>query len=87
MDKKDGFIHMSAANQIRRTLELHFSMTKTVYIIGFDTTRMEKLLWEKSRKGDLFPHLYGKLHIKDMCCKIFLQRNNGQFSIPNYFFS
>ena len=85
VDRKDGFIHFSKFDQVEETLGLHFSFSKSVYILGFDSGGMKKLVWEKSRNNELFPHLYGKLYAKDICKKIFVKRQKGKFFIPNNF--
>ena len=82
IDKKDGFIHLSTANQLKETLEIHFSKSKNVYILAFESTRLDGLVWETSRNNDLFPHLYGKIHFKNIDKKIFLKKNHGHFLIP-----
>ena len=82
VDKKDGFIHLSTANQLKETLEIHFSNSKSVYILAFESARLAGLVWETSRNNDLFPHLYGKIHFENINKKIFLKKNQGHFLIP-----
>ena len=82
VDKKDGFIHLSTANQLRETLEIHFSNSKSVYILAYESARLDRLVWETSRNNDLFPHLYGKILFENIDKKIFLKKNQGHFSIP-----
>ena len=82
VDKKDHFIHLSTANQLKETLEIHFSNSKSVYILAFESARLVGLVWETSRNNDLFPHLYGKIHFENINKKIFLKKNQGHFLIP-----
>ena len=82
VDKGDGFIHLSTANQLEETLELHFSNSENVYVLGFESARFDRLVWEPSRNNDLFPHLYGKIHFENIDKKIFLKKNQGHFLIP-----
>lgn len=61
-DRRDGFIHLSAAHQLQGTAQKHFRGQKELMLIAFRATDLgESLRWEKSRNGDLFPHLYGPL--------------------------
>jgi len=61
-DLRDGFIHLSAAHQLAGTLAKHFKGQTDLVLITLDADALgEKLKWEPSRGGDLFPHLYGVL--------------------------
>jgi uncharacterized protein (DUF952 family) len=58
-DVRDGFIHLSAAHQVRGTAAKHFKGVADLLLIAVDETALgNTLVWEKSRGGDLFPHLY-----------------------------
>jgi uncharacterized protein (DUF952 family) len=62
VDHRDGFIHLSTAAQLRETARRHFSGEEDLVLIAFDAAAIGvALVWEKSRHGDLFPHVYGKL--------------------------
>lgn len=64
VDLADGFIHFSAAHQLRETARRHFAGRADLVLIAFDSEALgPKLRWEKSRGGDLFPHLYGPLAV------------------------
>lgn len=82
VDKKDHFIHLSTANQLKETLEIHFSNSKSVYILAFESARLDGLVWETSRNNDLFPHIYGKIYFENIDKKIFLKKNQGHYLIP-----
>ena len=63
-DARDGFIHLSAANQIEGTLAGHFAGQTGLLLVALDPDRLgSELKWEPSRRGALFPHLYGPLDI------------------------
>jgi len=63
-DRRDGFIHFSAASQIPRTLEKHFKAQSDLLLIGVKPALLGPALkWEPSRGGQLFPHLYGDLPV------------------------
>ena len=62
IDREDGFIHFSAAHQVRETAARHFAGLSDLVLVAFDEDLLgENLKWEPSRGGDLFPHLYGTL--------------------------
>jgi uncharacterized protein (DUF952 family) len=62
VDHRDGFIHLSTAAQVRETARRHFAGEEGLVLVAFDVAAVgETLVWEKSRNGDLFPHVYGKL--------------------------
>jgi uncharacterized protein (DUF952 family) len=61
-DARDGFIHLSTADQLPGTLAKHFAGQDGLVLVAVDAAALgEKLVWEPSRRGDLFPHLYGAL--------------------------
>ncbi len=64
IDRADGFIHLSAADQVAETLRLHFAGQADLVVVGFETDDLgDALTWEASRGGALFPHLYGPLPV------------------------
>ncbi len=64
VDLADGYIHLSSVGQVRKTAELHFAGQKDLLLISVSVEKLgDKLKWEPSRGGDLFPHLYGKLSL------------------------
>ena len=62
VDLADGFIHLSAADQVAETLRRHFAGQAGLVLAAFDAEALgPDLRWEPSRGGALFPHLYGPL--------------------------
>src|SRR5688500_14861957 len=58
-DLRDGFIHLSTGPQVAGTLEKHFPGEADLVLLAVETTLVgDRLKWEPSRGGDLFPHLY-----------------------------
>ncbi|MEN2977270.1 DUF952 domain-containing protein [Tistrella bauzanensis] len=58
----DGFIHCSTAAQLVETARLHLAGRDDLLLITIDIRRLGPLLrWERSRGGQLFPHIYGPL--------------------------
>ena len=63
IDLVDGYIHFSDANQASETARLHFSGQSNLLLLQICTEELN-ILWEPSRGGQLFPHLYDTLPIK-----------------------
>ncbi len=62
VDLADGFIHLSAADQVAETLRRHFAGQGGLVLVAFEADALgPDLKWEPSRGGALFPHLYGAL--------------------------
>lgn len=60
-DRRDGFIHLSAGDQLQGTLQRHFAGQAGLVLIAFDAEGLDGLKWEPSRGGALFPHVYGNI--------------------------
>lgn len=61
-DRRDGFIHFSAAHQVAETAAKHYAGERELVLLAVDVSRLgHALRWERSRNDDLFPHLYGEL--------------------------
>ena len=64
IDLADGYIHFSAAHQVRETATKYFKNMPDLVLAAIDATALGSALkWEASRGGDLFPHLYGPLQM------------------------
>jgi beta-hydroxylase len=62
VDLADGFIHLSAAEQVEDTLEKHFAGQTGLVLAKVDLAILgDSIRWEESRGGALFPHVYGVL--------------------------
>jgi len=63
-DRRDGFIHLSAADQVAGTAIKHFARQDGLVLVALDAERLGSALrWEPSRGGALFPHLYAALPV------------------------
>lgn len=63
-DVRDGFIHLSATDQLARTAEKYFRNEDGLVLIAFPAARLGAALrWEVSRGGALFPHHYGAIDV------------------------
>ena len=83
-DRRDGFIHLSAANQLRGTLDKHFAGQACLVLLEVDANRLGAgLKWEKSRGGALFPHLYAPLDLAAVLSVMKLELvENGSHLLP-----
>ena len=64
VDRRDGFIHFSSAAQVAETAAEHFAGQGDLLLVRVDATPLgNRLKWEPSRGGALFPHLYGDLDL------------------------
>jgi uncharacterized protein (DUF952 family) len=62
IDLADGYIHLSAVDQLQGTLDKHFAGQTGLVIAEVDLAALgETVKWEVSRGDALFPHIYGPL--------------------------
>jgi len=62
VDRADGYIHFSAADQVAETAAKWFKGRGDLTLVAVDAAKLGPALrWEPSRGGALFPHLYGPL--------------------------
>ncbi len=62
IDLSDGYIHFSTEAQAQETARRHFHGVADLVVLAIEAATLgEALVWEPSRGGDLFPHLYGTL--------------------------
>lgn len=67
VDIADGFIHFSTVAQVVETAARHFGGQEDLVLVRVDAHRLgDRLKWEPSRGGALFPHLYGTLRVADV---------------------
>lgn len=64
-DAADGFIHFSTAAQVVESAARHRAGQDGLLLLAVEAAALGKALkWEKSRGGQLFPHLYGPLPLR-----------------------
>jgi uncharacterized protein (DUF952 family) len=62
VDLADGYIHFSTAAQAGETARRYFEGQAGLVVLEVEGDSLgDKLKWESSRGGDLFPHLYEAL--------------------------
>ena len=85
VDLADGYIHFSTGEQARETAAKHFAGQSDLFLISFDSEALgEKLVWEPSRGGALFPHLYRSFKVSEALSVVNLPLDeNGAHVFPN----
>ncbi|OYX55601.1 MAG: hypothetical protein B7Y86_13170 [Brevundimonas subvibrioides] len=64
-DLADGYIHLSTADQLDETARKHYAGRENLVLLTVDLTALDDTtVWEASRGGALFPHIYGLLPVK-----------------------
>jgi len=64
VDLADGYIHFSTAAQLRETAAKHFAGVADLLLVAVPASALgTRLKYERSRGGDLFPHLYAPLPV------------------------
>ncbi len=84
VDKADGFIHFSTAEQVAETAARHFAGAEGLVVAAFEADDLGPALkWEPSRGGALFPHLYGPLRHADVLWHADLPLKDGAHVFPD----
>lgn len=81
VDRADGFLHLSAEDQVLETARLHFAGRDDLVAVAFDAQSLGAALkWEASRGGALFPHYYGALAVSHaQGARRLIRRADGTF--------
>lgn len=68
VDLADGYVHLSARDQVRGTLTKWFRGQSDLWLLAVDPSALPDgaLRWEPSRGGALFPHLYAPLPLSSV---------------------
>tara|TARA_Y100001970_G_C14195007_1_gene837505 strand:+ start:1422 stop:1772 length:351 start_codon:yes stop_codon:yes gene_type:complete len=84
-DKKDGYIHFSEEKQVNETLKKYYNKTENLVLLKVHTLHLEHLLWEQASNGDMYPHLYSPLDIKNVVKEFELNLNDdGIHELPEW---
>ena len=83
-DLADGFIHLSTAAQLGATVDRHFAGATGLWVAAIDLAAFgDSVKWEKSRGGELFPHLYDVLMLSAVIASGPLTRDSdGAVDLP-----
>lgn len=84
VDIADGYIHFSTAAQLVETLAKHYRGASGLVLATIDPELIGiDLVWEPSRGGQLFPHLYAPLPMAAVVAERDLfARPDGGFDLP-----
>lgn len=64
VDLADGYIHLSTAEQLAGTAARHYVGRSSLLLLTVALSQVEApVVWEPSRGGALFPHIYGPLPV------------------------
>lgn len=62
VDRADGYIHLSGADTLNETARKYYAGQADLLLLEVDLGRLDDtVVWEPSRGGALFPHIYGTL--------------------------
>lgn len=82
VDLADGYIHFSTGPQAAETARRHFVGQADLVVLEIEAGDLgEALVWDPSRGGDLFPHLYGHLPVAAVLAVT--QAPLGDDGVPN----
>ena len=83
-DLRDGFVHFSAAAQVRTTYNKYFNGLDNLVLAAVHAGRLGAALkWEISRGGEKFPHLHGTLRLTDVHSVAEIRRGkDGRLILP-----
>jgi uncharacterized protein (DUF952 family) len=84
IDRTDGFIHLSSAEQVRETARLHFAGQSDLVLLSLDPSEFAaaSLRWEPSRGGALFPHIYADIPLAAVVAVAPLTESDAGFEFP-----
>ena len=84
IDLTDGFIHLSDASQLAETAAKHFAGEEELILAALEADTLgDKLIWEPSRGGALFPHLYRTMRRRDVVWAKDLPWSGGAHVFPD----
>lgn len=83
IDLSDGYIHFSTAEQAAETAARHFGGQTGLMLLALDADALgEALIWEPSRGGALFPHLYRPMSLTEVLWAKPLPLQDGAHQFP-----
>lgn len=86
LDKKDGFIHLSAGSQLQGTLDKYYTSGDDLVLAAVMTDALsDHIKWEASRGGAEFPHYYAVLQMEHLSWHKRLEADTqGRYDIRAY---
>ena len=85
-DIEDGYIHFSGEDQVKGTLEKHYSKQENLVLLKVATLKLDHLIWEQASDGNMFPHLYSSLDLSNVVDEFEINlTENGIQELPDNF--
>jgi uncharacterized protein (DUF952 family) len=83
VDLADGYVHFSTAAQVAETAARHFAGQTDLVLLAVEADGLgADLKWEKSRGGQLFPHLFRELRLADIVWDAPMPLIDGHHQLP-----
>ena len=84
VDIADGYIHLSARDQVAETVAKYFAGQDDLILAMIDLPALGDMVkWEPSRGGALFPHIYGPIQMSAVTTKATLRLDpDGRHVFP-----
>lgn len=84
VDEADGFVHLSALEQVLGTADKHFAGQTGLVLVEIDANALPEgsLRWEVSRGGEKFPHVYGTMPLEAALQEWAFEAREGGFVLP-----
>lgn len=84
VDLADGYLHLSAADQLDETVAKHFAGQDGLHLAAVDLDILgDAVKWEPSRGGAPFPHVYAPLPLSAVLAHAPLERDeSGRVKLP-----
>lgn len=81
---REGFLHLSFAEQLAGTLALHFAAARALAFVELHPERVASdLRLEPARGGERFPHLYRPLRASDVRRVVAIERRAHGWELPD----
>ena len=85
-DMEDGYIHFSDKEQLKGTLSKFYSNEKNLILLKVDALKLDNLIYEQASDGNMFPHLYSDLDLKNVINEYEITlRKDGLHILPPIF--
>jgi uncharacterized protein (DUF952 family) len=79
VDLADGYIHLSTADQLGETARKHYAGRQNLMLLTVDLAAVgDAVVWESSRAGALFPHIYGPLPVRAVLRAVAFEAPSGE---------
>ena len=70
--------------QVKQTLNKFYGNQTNLVLLKVDALKLQKLVWEQSSSGDMFPHLYSDFDIDCVIKEYYLDlKEDGKHDIPS----